>query len=126
MYVYFNDNPVGSRVGDCAIRAISKALGISWEEAYAKLIVNGFRMGDMPSSNNVIASVLRMNGFKRKNLPEECPECFTVSDFAREYPKGTYILGTGNHVVTVINGNWYDSWDSADENPQYFWYRERR
>lgn len=126
MYVYFNDNPVGSRVGDCAVRAISKALGISWEEAYAKLIVNGFRMGDMPSSNNVIASVLRMNGFKRKNLPEECPECFTVADFARKYPKGTYILGTGNRVVTVINGNWYDSWDSADENPQYFWYRERR
>lgn len=29
-YVYFNNNPVGRRTGDCVVRAISKALGIGW------------------------------------------------------------------------------------------------
>lgn len=123
-YVYYNPNPVGSsRVGDCAVRAISKVLGISREDAYTKLAVNAFRMADMPSSNNVIASVLRMNGFYRENLPDLCPDCYTIRKFARDNPVGTYVLGTGNHVVAVIDGNYFDSWDSGDEIPQYFWTR---
>ena len=121
MYVYYNPNPVAARVGDCAVRAISKVLNISWEDAYAKLAVNAFRMGDMPSSNAVIASVLRMNGFYRENLPNFCPDCYTVADFARNNPVGTYVLGTGQHVVAIVDGDWFDSWDSRDEVPQYFW-----
>ena len=110
MYVYYNPNPVAARVGDCAVRAISKVLNISWEDAYAKLAVNAFRMGDMPSSNNVIASVLRMNGFYRENLPDFCPDCYTVEDFARNNPVGTYVLGTGQHVIAIVDGDWFDSW----------------
>ena len=121
MYVYYNPNPVAARVGDCAVRAISKVLNISWEDAYAKLAVNAFRMGDMPSSNNVIASVLRMNGFYRENLPDFCPDCYTVEDFARNNPVGTYVLGTGEHVIALVDGDWFDSWNSKDEVPQYFW-----
>ena len=126
MYVYINENPVGNKVGDCAVRAIAKALDISWEMAYAKLVVNGFRMGDMPNSNNVISSVLRMNGFKRHNIPNTCPDCFTIREFADEHPYGTYVVGTGSHVVAVIDGNYYDIWDSGDEVPIWYWYREGR
>ena len=46
MYVYFNPNPVGRMVGDCSIRAIAKALDISWEDAYAKVAANGFRTAE--------------------------------------------------------------------------------
>lgn len=124
MYVYYNPNPVGREsVGDCSVRAISKALDISWEDAYAKLGVNAFRMGDMPSSNSVISAVLRMNGFYRENLPCFHNDCYSVRDFARNNPRGVYVLGTGTHVVTVVDGDWFDSWNSGDEIPQYFWTR---
>ena len=86
-------------VNDCAVRAISKVLDISWEDAFNKLAVNAFRMGDMPSSNNVIASVLRMNGFYKENLPDTCPDCYTIRKFCRDNPVGTYVLGTGSHDV---------------------------
>lgn len=121
MYVYFNPNPVGRSVGDCAIRAISKALGISWEDAYAKVVVNGFRMGDMPSSDSVWGAVLRMNGFYKYI----CHGCGTAEDFCEDHPKGTYVLGFGGHVATVIDGNLYDSWDSSYEIPQYYWVKEK-
>ena len=75
-YVEFQNNPVGRRVGDCAVRAVSKALNMGWEAAYIALVINGLQMGDMPSSNSVIGSVLRQHGFRRKNLPDECPDCF--------------------------------------------------
>ena len=120
-YKYFMNNPCGARVGDCAVRAISKALNISWEEAYAKLAINGYRMCDMPSSNTVIASVLRQNGFYRENLPDYGDRPYTVREFAERNPIGVYVLGTGNHVVCVRDGTYWDSWNSGDEPVIYFW-----
>lgn len=124
MFIEYNPNPTGRRVGDCAVRAVSKALNIDWENAYALIALNGYQMGDMPSSNSVWGSVLRQNGFYRKSLPESCPDCYTAEDFCRDNPKGIYVLGFGTHVATVVDGNIYDSWDSSKEIPQYFWYRK--
>ena len=122
MYQYYNPNPTGrSSAGDCAVRAVAKALDVDWEKAYAMIAVNGFRMGDVISSNSVWGSVLRMHGFYRENLPNFCPDCYTIRKFAKDNPVGVYVVGTGNHVVTVIDGIYYDSWDSGDEIPLYFW-----
>lgn len=54
MFEYYNPNPVGRiAVGDCAVRAVSKALDISWERAFTMIAVNGFQMGNVISSNEV-------------------------------------------------------------------------
>lgn len=124
MYVEYNPNPTGRNVGDCAVRAISKALGIEWEKAYAIIANNGYQMGDMPSSNSVWGAVLRQNGFYRESIPDTCHDCYTAEDFAKDHPEGVYVLGFGTHVATVVDGNLYDSWDSSMEIPQYFWYRK--
>lgn len=123
-FVKYNPNPVGRSVGDCAVRAIARALSLDWEQAYLLLAKNGFAMGDMPSSDSVWGAVLRQNGFYRKSIPETCPECYTARDFAKDNPKGTYVLGFGGHVATVVDGILYDNWDSSNEVPQYFWYRK--
>lgn len=124
MWKKFNNNPTGRAVGDCAIRAVSLALGIDWEEAYNLIADAGYNMGDMPSSNSVWGAVLRQNGFYRTAVPNTCPDCYTAADFARDHPRGVFVLGFGTHVATVIDGNIYDSWNSSNEIPQYFWYRK--
>lgn len=123
MYIEFNPNPTGRRVGDCAVRAVAKALDISWETAYAMIASNGYNMGDMPSSDSVWGSVLRQNGFYRSIIPNNCPACYTAEDFCKDYPEGTFVLGFGGHVATVVDGSLYDSWDSSNEMPAYFWHR---
>ena len=123
-YEYFMNNPVGARVGDCAVRAVSKALGISWEDAYAKIASNGYAMGDMPSSDSVWGSVLRQNGFYREAIPNECPDCYTAKDFCKDNPYGVFVLGFGGHVATVVDGDLYDSWNSENEIPIYVWFRK--
>lgn len=120
----FNPNPRAAKVGDCAVRAVAKALGISWYQAYTALALEGLEQCDMPSANNVWGAVLRKNGFRRAAIPAECPDCYTVRDFIREYPAGTYVVALKNHVVTVCDGELYDTWNSMDENPIYFWRRE--
>lgn len=124
MYREFNNNPTGRRVGDCAVRAVSLALNKDWESTYLMIVLNGLQMGDMPSSNSVWGSVLRQAGFVRENLPNTCPDCYTVRDFCEEHPKGTYVLGLSGHVVTVKDGNWYDIWDSGDETVLFYWHRK--
>ena len=120
----FSNNPTGRNVGDCAVRAVSLALDTDWETAYALIAMNGYLMGDVPSSNSVWSAVLRQNGFSRYAVPNTCPDCYTVGDFADDHPKGVFVVGTGNHVVTVKDGVVYDSWDSRKEVPVYYWTRK--
>lgn len=125
MWIKYNPNPVAIRVGDCAVRAIAKALDTDWEKAYLMLAKNAFVMGDMPSGNNVIGAVLRQNGFKRYIVPNECPDCYTLKDFCKEYPEGKYVVGMDGHIATIIDGDYYDAWDSGDEEPIYYWHKEK-
>lgn len=124
LWIEYNENPTGRRVGDCAVRAVSVALGVDWETAFALLAKNAFLMGDMPSSDSVWGSVLRQHGFTRHAVPNTCPECYTAEDFAREHPHGIYVLGFGGHTATIRDGRLYDSWDSSKEVPQYYWAKE--
>jgi len=121
----YNPNPVSRNVGDCAVRAVSAALGIDWEDAFALIAANAFAMGDMPSSNAVWGSVLRQHGFRRSVIPNSCPDCYTAEEFAADHPEGTFVLGFGNHVATVKDGQILDSWDSSREIPQYFWWKAK-
>lgn len=125
MFREFNNNPTGRRVGDCAIRAVSLALNKDWENTYLLIALNGLQMGDMPSSNSVWGSVLRQAGFVRENLPNTCPDCYTVRDFCADHPHGgTFVLGTSGHVVTAKNGDWFDVFDSGDETVLFYWHRK--
>jgi len=124
MWIEFNPNPKGIRVGDCSVRAICKAIGERWETAFARIALEGFIMGDMPSSDAVWGNVLRRNGFERKAIPNTCPDCYTAEDFCRDNPRGTYVLAFGGHVATVVDGDLYDSWDSRNEIPIYFYAEE--
>ena len=124
MWQEYNPNPVGRRVGDCAVRAVAKALGTDWETAYAMIAFNGFSMGDMPSSDSVWGAVLREHGFYRSAIPDTCPDCYTAEDFCRDNPHGTFVLGFGGHTATVKDGVLYDTWDSSGEIPQFYWHKK--
>ena len=119
----YNPNPLSKSVGDCVVRALCAATGRSWEGIYTALCVEGMRMGDMPSANAVWSALLRDLGYRRGVLPAKCPDCYTVFDFARENPRGVFVLALSGHVVTVVDGNWWDAWDSSNETPLYFWER---
>lgn len=117
----YNPNPDGKRVGDCTIRAISAATQQDWESVYTALILEGFILHDLPSANYVWGSYLRRKGWRRHTLPNTCPDCYTVAEFAADNPTGVYILAMATHVVAVVDGDWLDTWDSGDETPLYYW-----
>ena len=107
-WIEWNPNPHGRRGNDCTVRAISKALGISWDEAYLRIVLEGFIQKDMPSTNSIWGSALYRMGFEVYSLPGPCPDCVSVREFAASCPHGTFIAATGSHVVAIVDGDWED------------------
>ena len=120
---YFNPNPKNKLTGDCVIRAISKALDMSWDDTYVEIVMVGYEVKDMPSTNHTWGTYLSRHGFIREGIPNNfnCEDCYTIRDFCEDNPNGVYLLVTDGHVVAAKNGNYYDSWDSGNEIPIYYW-----
>ena len=123
-FIFYNPNPKNQRVGDCAVRAISKATGKDWEEAYIDLCTEGLIFKDMPSSNYVWGNYLRKMGFEERTIQNICPACVTVDEFTRQHKKGRYVIATQNHVIAATDGDYYDTWDSGNEIVLYFYKKE--
>ena len=123
-YVYYNPNPRSRRVGDCAVRALSKALNQDWDKTYLWICIYGFIYKDMPNGNAVWGMYLKNKGFTRHIIPDTCPDCYTLNDFCLEHPNGTYVVALSGHVVAVVDGQIYDTWDSGNEIPIYYWSRK--
>ncbi len=123
-YKFYNPNPRNQRVGDCAVRALCKALGKDWEDVYISLCAEGLFYNDMPSSDYVWGMLLRKYGFEQKSIPSICPKCETVETFANQHPIGRFVVKTQSHVVAVVDGDYYDSWNSGEEVVLYFWQKE--
>lgn len=117
----YNANPLGQEVDDCVIRAICTATKEKWEDVYKGLCDLGEKMCDMPSSNRVWGMYLKMCGYIRQEIPDSLPLDYSVIDFCRSHPNGKYILGLRGHVVAVIEGRYYDTWDSGERPVAYFW-----
>lgn len=78
----------------------------------------------MPSADAVWGAYLKSRGFRRRTISNTCPDCYTAADFAREHPRGVYVLAFGGHVATVRDGVLLDSWDSSDLIPVYYYAKE--
>ena len=121
MWIRCNVNPAKNHTGDCVIRACVVALHKTWvqvsDEIYSLSREHFLSMSD----DHLWGRYLYEQGFTPFLLPENCPNCITIKRFCIMYPRGIYIIGTGSHAVAVIDGNYYDSWDSGDEMPSFFW-----
>lgn len=73
----------------------------------------------MPNSNSIWHKYLTDNGYTQKTA-----NFMSVEQFCNEHPKGKYLLATGTHAVTVIDGDYYDAWNSGNEIIVYYYEKE--
>lgn len=123
-FITINPNPLKKRTGDCVIRAISVAEEKDWDEVFMDLMMKSYIMKEMPTQNNVWGSYLKDIGYARYIIPDTCPDCYTIYDFVKDHPNGTFIVATGTHATVVKDGQLMDTWDSGHEVPLYFFKKE--
>ena len=124
-FIFYNQNPDDLRVGDCVVRAIAKVEDMDWYDVYIELSAQGMEMSDMANSNRVWMAYLKDIGYKINLLPPSCPDCYTIADFAKDNPKGKYLLATGSHLVALIDGNLFDTYDSSSLIPVFYFTKEQ-
>ena len=125
MFVYVNPNPSDNLTGDCVIRAISISLRKDWRDVYLDLMRYGFELNDMPSANWVWSTYLYDQGYRCYVISDYTRRKYTVKDFCAECKDCVGILATGTHVIAIRYGDYYDTWDSGNEVPLYYWRKEK-
>jgi hypothetical protein len=124
-YINYNVNPKKLKTGDCAIRAVATATGLTWDETYTKLADAGFEMKMCMNSTEVVEKVLVTLGFSigkiRVVKGQHRP---TVESFSKEYRDHYCVLRVANHLVATGRGNYVDIWDCGNSSVYKFWYKK--
>lgn len=115
MYKYYNANPLGRRVNDCSVRAISLATQTSWDETYERLAhfarEQGITFSEVEFINDFLA-----DQFERFCQPEQ--KVVTLQDFLDLQLPGRWLVTMSGHITCVIDGVCYDTFDPSDK---YVW-----
>lgn len=125
MYMYLNLNPNKLNIHDCVIRAISLITGVDWHDVFLRLSMIAYDLGMMPDSDKVWQTYLLSNGFIKYKVSKDCPDCITVREFSEMYPNGRYIVASNGHMVAVIDGHYYDTFDTGDYIANTIWMKGR-
>ena len=123
-YVYYQPNKkdIKDRQGDCAVRALTRFFGLSWLEAFDELVVYARETQEMVNS---LTNIKRLLSDKNIGYHAHYAERQTVEEFAKERKTGFYLLyikaGFRTHMVTVVDGKYYDTWDCGKKLVYGYW-----
>ena len=123
-WVKYQPNPKNNNTGDCSIRAYCKAEGLEWDDAYDMATKLGKEMSMICDDHKVVDKILTENFGYKYIKGEKGAKKKTVNEFAIEHPKGKYVLWVHAHVVTLIDGYYYDSWDSGNRKLNGYYTKE--
>ena len=112
----YNPNPKDRNIGDCTLRSYCAAFKIDWDKAFD--IASKVAKENSTLIQYVADKVLteEFNCYvdeKYNKKTVKSKDRITVNEFTMTHPYGTYILHVRQHQVTVINGEYWDSWDSG-------------
>lgn len=116
-YVYFQPNKmdVKDEYGDCAIRCMCKAENMSWLAAYDMMYALSREVQCPMNCKIGFEHVVKSTCYEYTGISnKKGTKRPTVLSFSKDNPCGTYILVLANHYVTVVDGKYYDTWDSGE------------
>ena len=123
-YKYYQPNKkdLKDTYGDCVIRALTKLTGKEWPQVFDELIPIAKEYQCMPNNKPCYETYLKQNGFTYKGISnKKGTKRPTVDRFAKDNPEGLYFLIVANHVVAVVDGIYYDTWESGSKSLYGYW-----
>ena len=138
MIKYFNSNPTCKYfksgnpknwyINDSSVRAISKALDVSWEDAYNLLSNAGRKIYNVPTSKQALNEILIENGYEFVTLgkPQRGSSRPSVSNFIENYKSDIIVMNLADYFVTAIDGDIYDVSDKCLKSSVYsYWIKKK-
>ena len=123
-YRYYqpNEKDLKDNYGDCVIRSLTKALSMEWLQVFDEMMPLS-REFQAPFNNRVCYEFyLSKNGFTYYGISnKKGSKRPTVESFAKSHKTGTYILRVAHHLVAVVDGLYYDTWDCGQKSLYGYW-----
>lgn len=123
-YQYFQPNKLDLKdeSGDCAVRAVCKAEGLNWLDAY-DIMYKYSREVQSPMNCKVgFEHIMRSLGYTYHGVSnKKGSKRPTVDSFAKDHKGGTFILVVSNHYVCCQDGIYHDIWDSGRKSLYGYW-----
>lgn len=126
-YQYYQPNKkdLKDQYGDCVIRSFTKATGKAWADVFDELVPIARELQCMPNSKSCYTRYLTENGFTYHGISNaKGSKRPTVDRFAKDHTTGVYVLVVANHLVAVVDGIYYDTWDSGHKSLYGYWTKE--
>lgn len=123
-YKYYQPNKkdLKDKYGDCVVRALTKVTGKDWVQVFDELIPIARELQCMPNGQPCYEAYLKQNGFTYQGISnKKGTKRPTVDRFAKDHPNGVYFLRVANHVVAVVDGIYYDTWESGNYSLYGYW-----
>lgn len=128
-FICKNPHPDNLLVKDCVKRAIIFATGINYRDIAIMLnrykkVTGASKFNSNDNYKDFIVNVLGGHKNKGDMQHEYYGRRYTVNEFANYWENHTAILRVSKHLVTVKNGNYYDTWDSGDKGVYIAWFMD--
>lgn len=139
-YFHFhNANPKGKMTTDCVVRAISTALGQPYGQTLMEMAEMTIKTGYMYNENKGIDKYMQSKGWIKCKQPRKSDGTkYTGREFCRTLTHPIYseelnltnksfemnrVLANigGHHIVAIMSGQIYDTWNSADGSIGIVW-----
>lgn len=126
-YKYYQPNKkdLKDEYGDCVIRSLTKALGKDWLEVFDEMQPLSRELQVPFNCRPCYEKYIESKGFIYHGISNaKGTKRPTVDRFAKDHPTGVYVLRVANHIVTVVDGIYYDTWDCGYKSLYGYWVKE--
>lgn len=122
---YYNANPKNRITGDCRIRAIAVACEVPYNQVVMDLARIQCETGYDQTANQGISILLKEYGWIKHKQPRKADNTkYTGEEFCRLLAKKNkrYVANIGgHHIVAIVDGKVWDTWDSTDGCIGNYW-----
>lgn len=121
-YYQPNKKDLKDKYGDCVIRALTKALNMEWLDVFDDIQPISREMQVPFNCKPCYEKYLEEKGFVYYGISNaKGTKRPTVQSFAKDNKEGIYVLRVANHIVTVADGYFYDTWDRGSKSLYGYW-----
>lgn len=123
-FTWYNHNPYGKLTGDCVVRSLALAFGVSWEHMYRELASFSIERGLMLNDKQAYELFLAEKGYQKYKQPRKYNnKKYTGIEFCEQLANNKRIIAHigGHHIVAIINNKIYDTWNCGFKCIGNYW-----
>ena len=127
LYQYYQPNAKDLKdyYGDCVIRALTKVMNKSWMEVFNEMLPICSEFQALHNNKVVYETYLKNNRFTYTGISnKKGTKRPTVESFTKEHKTGMHFVILANHVVAVVDGQYFDTWDCGEKSLYGYWSKE--